>query len=600
MRFMSGLNNLRRRGSVVKGMGCFEDLSWQGIAKQSVIPSEEVFRVTGESVEFGTTTLGFRGSAMTKNKNKANISRSKDRVLPNKGNGNSIGLRSLRVEITRIGCYERNPRRSKNPEYDRIKASILMSGMDQPLLITKRPGEKDYIVQAGGNTRLQILKELFEATGEDRFFWVDCVFVEWDRESTVLLAHLRENELRGNLCFIDKARAVFDVKDIITEELQATNISHRELEVFLKDHGYSVSVGIISQMSYAVLVLLPLMPMVLAAGLGKLQVQRIRNLQRVGREIWTLRDAGAATEFDDVFEILCRRHDGIDWQLESLHQAIENEIAEAAEVSIQVVRMEFDCRLAGHEPDIPDFIHEHEIEDQGFPVAARDEAAIVSEAERDSWKISGKPGVDAEPSNAMSPREQLHSGEATDEDSAEVTIELPPEHDSEALFRRIGIQSKGRIPIELLRETAYTLAQRLAERHGIGTLIAPLHDNGLGFLVRDIPPSCVVDQLDDELLAEVSSMWWQLMAFAEMTVAPSELLQTVLDAESALSPAALSGEGHCLSDQVWTVDPAHLAQRFWRQLNHEDWCDWLCLAHNYRELHRMARLLNTPLWSNTT
>ena len=71
------------------------------------------------------------------------------------------GSRALRLEITRIKLYERNPRRSKNPEYDRIKASILKSGMDQGLLVTQRPGNKDYIVQAGGNTRLQILKELF-------------------------------------------------------------------------------------------------------------------------------------------------------------------------------------------------------------------------------------------------------------------------------------------------------------------------------------------------------------------------------------------------------------------------------------------------------
>ena len=511
----------------------------------------------------------------------------------------STGSRATCLEITRINLYERNPRRSKNPEYDRIKASILMSGMDQPLLITKRPGEKDYIVQAGGNTRLQILKELFEATGDDRFFWIDCLLVKWDRESTVLLAHLRENELRGNLTFIDRARAVFDVKDIITKELGSSPISIRQLESFLKDHGYSVSRGVISLMGYTVSDLLPLLPAALESGLGKPQVQRIRDLQRVGRKIWSLRGAGAKTEFDAAFEDLCRRYDDVDWHFEPLFQAIENEIAEAAEVSIQVIRMEFDCRLAGHEPDIPDFIHEDEIEDLEFPVSACDEVAIVSEAERDSWKISGKPGVDAEPSSAMSPGEQLHSGEATDEDPAEVAIELPPEHENEALFRRIGIQSKNRIPIELLRQTAYMLAQRLAERHGIGTLIAPLNDNGLGFVVRDIPPSSVVDQLDDELLAEVSSMWWQLMAFAEMVIAPPELLQTVLDAESALSPAALSGEGHCLFDKVWTIDPAHLANRFWRQLNHEDWCDWLCLAHNYRELHRMARLLNTPLWSST-
>ena len=547
----------------------------------------------------GQTSVSNRWAMMNKKK-MTRTKRAKSQQDPDEPEQSNIGSRALRLEITRINLYERNPRRSKNPEYDRIKASILVSGMDQPLLITMRPGDNAYIVQAGGNTRLQILKELYDTTGEDRFLWVDCQFVEWDRESTVLLAHLRENELRGNLTFIDKARAVFDVREIIAMELGSSPISVRQLESFIKDHGYSLSLGMISLMGYAVSILLPLLPTALESGLGKPLVERIRKLQRVGRKIWRLRGAGAEAEFDAVFETLCRRHDGVDWHFEPLRQAIENEIAEAAEISIQVVRMEFDCRLAGHEPDIPDFIHEDEIEDQEFPVSARDEEAIVSEAERASWEISGKVGKAGEPTSAMSPREQLHSGEATDEDSPEVAIELPPEPDNEALFRRIGVQSKGRIPIELLRETAYTLAQRLAERQGIGTLIAPLNDNGLGFVVRDIPPSSVVDQLDDELLAGVSTMWWQLMAFAEMAVAPPEMLQTLLGKKSALIPAALSSEGHCLSDKVWTLDPAHLAIRFWRQLNHEDWCDWLCLAHNYRELHRMARLLNTPLWRNPT
>ena len=92
----------------------------------------------------------------------------KKRALSRHGSGeqarSSNGSGASRVEITRIHSYERNPRRSQNPEYDRIKASILESGMDQALSITQRPGETDYIVQAGGNTRLQILKELYETT----------------------------------------------------------------------------------------------------------------------------------------------------------------------------------------------------------------------------------------------------------------------------------------------------------------------------------------------------------------------------------------------------------------------------------------------------
>jgi len=132
-------------------------------------------------------------------------------------NTESSGLEPMRIEISRIQPYERNPRRNKNPEYDRIRASIREAGMDQPLLITRRPGEDDFIVQGGGNTRLEILKELYTASQDQRFFWADCVFVEWESESTVLLAHLRENDLRGNLNFIERAQAVISIGNLLAD-----------------------------------------------------------------------------------------------------------------------------------------------------------------------------------------------------------------------------------------------------------------------------------------------------------------------------------------------------------------------------------------------
>jgi len=355
-------------------------------------------------------------------------------------------------------------------------------------------------------------------------------------------------------------------------------------------------------MDYAVSILAPLLPFALESGLGKAPVKRIRNLEGVGRKVWSLRDAGAEEEFNAAFEVLCRRHDHVDWQIEPLQQAIENEIAEAADVSIQIIRMEFDCRLAGREPYIPDFVREQIDHDDDFPVSKRDEAATESKAERESRASTNAADARAGSDNGMAPDDPLHDQSATDthQHVGDVVIELPPEPDNEGLFRRIGVQSKKPIPMALLREMAYALAHRLAERHGIGSLITPLNDNGLGFVVLDIPPAAVLDQLDEELLTEVSSMWWQLVAFAEMAAAPAELLQTLLPKDSAVSRVMLAGEGDCLTDKVCTLDPAQLAMRFWRQLNHEDWCDWLCLAHNYRELHRMARLLNTPLWSRAT
>ena len=75
----------------------------------------------------------------------------------------------LMVDSSKIRPYERNPRQGRNPEYDRIKDSIRNNGLDQPLVITQRPGATDYIVHAGGNTRLMIVRELFDETGDARF-----------------------------------------------------------------------------------------------------------------------------------------------------------------------------------------------------------------------------------------------------------------------------------------------------------------------------------------------------------------------------------------------------------------------------------------------
>jgi ParB family protein of integrating conjugative element (PFGI_1 class) len=165
--------------------------------------------------------------------------------------GETSGYVALEIEIAQIQTYERNPRHGRNPEYDRIKDSIRIHGLDQPLLITQRPGATDYIVHAGGNTRLLILKELFAETSDVRFSRVPCLYKEWTCESDVLLAHLRENDLRGSLTFIDKAQAVFEAKQLLEAELNIDEISFRQLEKELRATGYSVSSGLISQMGYA-------------------------------------------------------------------------------------------------------------------------------------------------------------------------------------------------------------------------------------------------------------------------------------------------------------------------------------------------------------
>lgn len=63
------------------------------------------------------------------------------------------------VTLDQLRPYDHNPRVTRNPLYDEIKASIRERGLDAPPAITRRPGERAYIIRNGGNTRLAILRE---------------------------------------------------------------------------------------------------------------------------------------------------------------------------------------------------------------------------------------------------------------------------------------------------------------------------------------------------------------------------------------------------------------------------------------------------------
>src|SRR5690606_36116019 len=118
-------------------------------------------------------------------------------------------------------------------------------------------------------------------------------------------------------------------------------------------------------------------------------------------------------------------------------------------------------------------------------------------------------------------------------------------------------EARGLIPLELLRNRAFQLASRLAERQGLGELIVPWSDAGLGYVVRDVPGPSVTEELDADRLAAASTVWWQLVSFAGMTGIPAARLATLLDDDSLLRKALESGTMRSLTDRVWQIEPAH-------------------------------------------
>lgn len=502
------------------------------------------------------------------------------------------------LDISCIRPFEHNPRRGENPEYDRIKSSIRTNGLDQLLVITQRPGSTDYIVHSGGNTRLLILKELYEETADDQFSHVPCLLKPWTSESDVLLAHLRENDLRGALTFIDKALAVSDIKQFLEKELDVNDISLRKLQAVLAAGGYSLSPGLISRMGYAVKRLLPLIPQALNAGLGRPQVQRIRALDRAALQIWKKHALGDDAGFDEVFAILCRRYDSTEWDTGLLHGALEVEIAEQAEISIQAVRIELDALLAGCELTIPEL--QGEYSETGEMAAVNDtEYADPTGSPELSKKDESRNDSLEQPDDSGNSLDQELS-ESADVASPAVLTELVAAPSSEKIEPVAGsiltTAQSGPSDLKSLRGRAWTLAARLAQRNGIGDLVVPLSGKGLGFILCNVPDPALADQLDDDTLSQVSMVWWHLAASSEMTVGPVDSIVPALPADSVLRQALEQQDAGLLFNSVWTLDPGHTGYRLWRRLGEQDWCDLLNLMGTYRQIHHLAEETDIRLW----
>ncbi|MCP4391029.1 MAG: hypothetical protein GY802_22245, partial [Gammaproteobacteria bacterium] len=245
---------------------------------------------------------------------------------------------------------------------------------------------------------------------------------------------------------------------------------------------------------YAVQTLLPLIPQAMNAGLGRPQVQKIRALERAARQVWQSHELGADTTFDPVFAALCQRYDDPDWDTELLRNALESEIAEQADVSVHLIRMELDARIEGRAVMIPPPEEDPDLDEDEVDWLDKIPADTVS----DSLE-----SLDPEPDNSD---DQILSDSLPDLDNSEnsdidLVSEETPESEggvdhvqagSETPDAGIsseppaGVGLSGSADLKSLRARAWTLASRLAQRNGLSDLVVPLPSQGLGFTLRDV------------------------------------------------------------------------------------------------------------------
>jgi ParB family protein of integrating conjugative element (PFGI_1 class) len=156
----------------------------------------------------------------------------------------------IEIDVEEIRPYEGNPRRSANAKFEEIKASIRTSGIRSPLTVTRRPGEKHFIVEAGGNTRLEAIRQLWAETGDVRFRRMTVLFRPWVSETHVLAAHLSENEQRGGMTFWDKACGVMRLEAHL-EEQRGHALTVRDLDEAIRALGLPVNIATLAHYRFA-------------------------------------------------------------------------------------------------------------------------------------------------------------------------------------------------------------------------------------------------------------------------------------------------------------------------------------------------------------
>jgi len=217
------------------------------------------------------------------------------------------------VTLDQLRPYDHNPRVTRNPRYDEIKASIRERHLDAPPPITRRPGEPHYIIRNGGNTRLAILGELWTETRDEKFFRFFCLFRPWPERGEIiaLTGHLCENELRGGLSFIERALGVQKVRELYEIE-SGKPLTQMELARRLCADGYPVSQSYVSRLQDCVTYLLPAIPRLLYGGLGRHPVERLTTLRRAAERIWQRRARQKSLQIDylTLFQDVLRTFDG--------------------------------------------------------------------------------------------------------------------------------------------------------------------------------------------------------------------------------------------------------------------------------------------------
>lgn len=251
-----------------------------------------------------------------------------------------ISVTQMVLKLSEIKPYDKNPRRIINPKYREIKDSIRnQRGLSIALGITRRPGEEYYMVQSGGNTRLRVLKELYQETRDEAFNTVHCLFYPWVSESSVLTAHFIENELRGTMEIVDKAYGIQMLRAELEQEL-GNKISDREFVRRLTEKGFKLSNRQARRLAY-VLELDQIIPIAIREGMTSRDIDIIKNTEQAYSQFCE----GKTNQFAILFAKTMSERDGEYFDLNRVRTVLERELGDLLKIPYNRIALDIEAIL---------------------------------------------------------------------------------------------------------------------------------------------------------------------------------------------------------------------------------------------------------------
>jgi len=420
-----------------------------------------------------------------------------------------ITVMQLVLTLEQIRPYDRNPRRDRNPRYDEIKASIrAQRGLNTPLNVTKRPGDTLYIVEAGGNTRLQILQELWDETKEECFYRIHAQYRPWISESHVLTAHLVENELRGEVSLLDKSLGLYELKEQLEEETGEA-LSRNEFLRQLKEIGYTVSKRQIIRMQYLAERLYPLIPTTLQNGLSHNEIDNIRTLEKAYLRFWNSQYGDdQADQFQLAFGDVLSQHDDA-WDLDQVRTALDQQFSELSDLDVAQLRMEVDALLYGEQhQNIANQQPSSEEGESSDNTSDSSPQSVTHPIESTSHSTQDDPAT-------LPPAEQPASTLGAND--AQDSVQQPQSDSGHTEPSQVIDQYDGPSDLKSLRARNLVLALQITQRNDLSACIHPIHV-GMGFLV-DLPETPFkFNNIGQGIGPDAGRqfIWWMLLSACEV------------------------------------------------------------------------------------